>query len=249
MISSIHLSNTLLIFLIGVIWVYSGDLLGQSVNSSDTKVNHQIWIDLYPHHYINDKLEYYGDTGYRTIINSKIWSRIYVRPSVRYHVNNWLELHGGLGLFYIFNDFDVNQFEIRPWQGILANARISQRLRIKPYLRLEERISFLTKDWSSSFELRLRFKISGRYDLGHNSSNTFWFIPFYVESFLPIRDEIEEFFQNRGRAGIGAGYNASKIWRFSFLLNWQTSRSGPENELRVSDYVYQLKVRMLWSKK
>ena len=68
-------------------------------------------------------------------------------------------------------------------------------------------------------------------------------IPFYMEMFFPIGSEIEEIFQNRGRAGIGLGYNASAIWRFSFIFNWQTSRSAVDEDFKVTDYAYQIKIR------
>jgi len=48
-------------------------------------INQQVWVDFYPHYYVNKKLEYYGDTGYRTIVSEKIWSRLYARPSFKYH--------------------------------------------------------------------------------------------------------------------------------------------------------------------
>ena len=119
--------------LLFLLLVISGLVFRQnlSAQTNDTIVtesaNHQIWIDIYPHYFVNEKLEYYGDAGFRTII--------------------------------------------------------------------------------------------------------------------------DEVFRNRGRAGLGLGYNASKDWRISFTFNWQSSRTGPEDELNISDYAYQLKVRKLWKSK
>jgi len=93
----------------------------------------------------------------------------------------------------------------------------------------------------------LRYKLTGQLEIFATSEESFWFIPFYVELFFPLFDDIEEFFSNRGRGGVGIGYNASKDWRFEFLVNWQTSRVGPKEDLRASDYAYQLKIRRLWN--
>lgn len=152
-------------------------------------------------------------------------------------------MHGGIGLFYIYNLTKINRFEITPWQGIQLNWPRWAKLRFKHLVRLEERISFLTNNWSASLALRLRYKLSGRLDIYKASAEKFWFIPFYVEMFFPVGDEIKEFFRNRGRAGFGLGYNPSKIWRFSFIFNWQTSRTAVDEDLKVSDYAYQIKIR------
>jgi hypothetical protein len=64
--------------------------------------------------------------------------------------------------------------------------------------------------------------------------------------FLPVNDSIDEFFRNRGRLGIGLGYNASKDWGFSLIMNWQRSRAGPEDQFDVTDYAYQLKITKRW---
>ena len=71
-------------------------------------------------------------------------------------------------------------------------------------------------------------------------------MPLYAEAFFPINDDIVEFFRNRGRAGVGLGYNVNKRWRVSFMLNLQSSRSGPENKFNVTDYIYQLRIRKLF---
>ena len=236
--------------LVSYVWV---DIQNLSAQTNDTigalSPNHQLWIDIYPHYYVTEKLEYYGDAGFRTIIDERSWNRIYARPSLRYHINKNWEAHGGLGLFYIFNKTDVNRFEITPWQGVQLNWPTGRFLSLKHLVKIEERFSFLTNDWTSSFDLRFRYKLSGRISLCENCSAPNWYIPFYGELFYPLNDEIEEVYRNMGRAGLGVGYNASNEWRISFLVNWQKSRTGPEDELNISDYAYQLKVRKLWKSK
>jgi hypothetical protein len=228
------------------IWFTIGlvkDVVSQSGTTDNTMVNHQLWLDFYPHFYISDKLEYYGDLGYRAILQENIWQRICARPSVGYKLNNDWEIHGGIGFFYIFNHNRVNNFEIRLWQGIQFNLPRWTNLRFKNLVRIEERISFLTNNGSSSLALRLRYKLSGRLNIFKHSSETFWFIPFYIEMFFPVGDEIKEFFRNRGRIGIGLGYNPSRTWRFAFIFNRQSSRTADDEDLNVSDYAYQIMIR------
>ena len=108
-----------------LIFLFAGlsiSAVASATNTADTTdssiLNHQIWIDIYPHYYFNKKLEYYGDAGYRTIVSERNWSRLYVRPSIKYHLNKTWELHAGIGFFYMFYKYDIDQFEIRPWQGV-----------------------------------------------------------------------------------------------------------------------------------
>jgi len=223
------------------------ELISQSIDSTESIINNQLWLDFYPHFYINEKIEYYGDAGYRTILDEEIWHRIYARPSVRYHINNLWELHAGLGLFYYFNELEVDRFEVTPWQGIKLNWPRFEKLKFSQLLKLEERISFLTNDWKTTFNFRLRYKLSGKLIIIKMGTISFLFIPFYAEIFVPVLDDIKEIFRNRGRAGVGLGYNASKDWRFEFIFNWQTSRSGPDKEFGVTDYAYQIKIRRLWN--
>jgi hypothetical protein len=151
--------------------------IGQSNTDDDSRVNEKIWIDFYPHFYVSEKFEYYGDTGYRTDLSNNLWHKINLRPSVRYHIDKYWHLHGGVGFFYNFNKEVSDQFEIRPWQGIKLGWPRIKNLGIHHYIRFEERISFLTDDWSSSLALRLRYQLSFRWDIIKLNKNRFWFIP------------------------------------------------------------------------
>jgi len=219
-------------------------VVAQNASGNQTPViNQQIWIDFYPHYYRTDKLEYYGDTGYRTMINKNSWSRVYVRPSIRYHQSEKWEFQGGFGFFYIFNISNIDQFEFRPWQGVQFNGPSFRRWSFKNSLKLEERWSFLTDTWNTNFEFRLRFKVSGKVSLTDK-----WAIPFYGEAFMPLTGKIDELFQNQGRAGVGLSYKANKDWKFAFLMNWQRSKAGQGEEVNVSDYVYQIKIIKNWKR-
>jgi len=210
-------------------------------SSGDNIINQQIWIDFYPHYFVNDKLEYYGDLGYRSIVSTGSWNRIYLRPSLKYHFNKHWEVQSGLGVFYIFNKEKEDQFEVTPWQGVQLNWPNWRRWHFKNQIKIEERFYYLTNNWNFNFELRLRYKLSGKYQI-----NRQWEIPFYAEYFLPLANETNEIFSNKARAGLGLGYSVSNDWKFSFIFNWQKSRTGPNADLNSSDYAYQLKVTKTW---
>jgi len=206
------------------------------------QVNHQVWIDFYPHYYVNDKVEYYGDTGFRTIIGERSWNRLYIRPSIKYHLTKKWEIHTGLGLFYIYNINDFDQFEVTPWQGVQFNGNESKKLNFKHLFKVEERWVYLSTGSKMNFEFRLRYKLSGRIKLKNN-----WSIPFYGEMFLPLTGKFDELYQNKGRAGLGVAYKISEKWKVSFIGNWQRSKSGIGEEVNVSDYIYQIKIKKVWS--
>ena len=232
-----------LIFLL-VLFNYSKIASAQSEDTTTSSIiNQQIWIDFYPHYYLNEKLEYYGDAGYRTIVTKRNWTRIYARPSFKYHFNKTWEVHAGLGLFYIFYNLDTDQFEITPWQGVQLNWPNFKRINFKSQVKFEERWSFLTDTWNAEFEFRFRYKLSGKI---HFVRVKKWSIPFYGEYFLPLHGKITELYQNKGRVGVGLGYKPVKDWEISFVFNWQGSRSGPDEQLNVSDYAYQLKIKKVW---
>jgi hypothetical protein len=232
-----------------IFWIILGFITEIHAQTNDSipvpTSNQQIWIDIFPHYYVNEKLEYYGDGGYRTIVDKDSWNRVYARPSLKYHINPRWTVHAGLGLFYIWEKNITDRFEITPWQGIEFNWPTLDKISFQHLAKIEERLSFLTNDWTSSFELRFRYKISGKIDLLDNN----WFIPFYGEFFIPLQNSIDEIYRNKGRIGIGIGRKAINDWEFAFMFNWQGSRSGQHEELGVSDYAYQIKIKKLWKAK
>ena len=232
------------IVILFIILFFSNHILAQTDAEDKSIINHQVWIDIYPHYYMSEKLEYYGDAGYRTIAGKRNWSRVYIRPSLKHHINKIAELHGGMGLFYIFYNNSADQFEITPWQGFQVNWPKLTRIDFKHLVKLEERFSFKTEDWSSNFEFRFRYKLSGKVSFVRNKK---LFIPFYGEFFLPLTGGIEELYSNKGRAGVGLGYKPGNDWQFSFVFNWQGSKSGIGEDVHVSDYAYQIKIKKVWN--
>ncbi|MCG8578951.1 MAG: DUF2490 domain-containing protein [Bacteroidales bacterium] len=218
----------------------NNDVKGQNNN------NAQLWIDFYPTFYIKPHLQYYGDAGYRTQLSSSRWKRIYARPSVRYH-HRGIQFEGGIGFFY-FSDIEKhNRFEVTPWQGVQTTwPKLPPSFQIKHRFKLEERFSYMTTNWSSSFDMRLRYKLAFTYKANASGKFSKWSIPVSAEFFIPVNDGIDEFFSNRLRLGAGLGYKHNKDWKFVIQYVLQQSKSSFNDAYRFSDHAIQLKIIKNW---
>lgn len=222
-----------------ILFISSNSLAQSQIN------NQQFWLDFYPHYEINENLEYYGDAGIRTVLNEFSWTRFYVRPSIRFHKSDLWQFHAGIGFFYFDSESDYDRFEFRPWQDVRLNWPKFGDLKIINRLRAEERFSYIIKnDWESSWEFRLRYKISTNWKFLKSDKN--WFIPIYVEAFFPVLDQVEEFFQNKMRAGTGIGYLQKGSWKYAILYNFQYSRLGPDETLELNESAFQIKIWKYW---
>lgn len=206
-------------------------------------MNHQLWIDYYPHLHINEKLRFYGDFGFRVLLTDLQWFRIYGRPSLRYDVDSTFTLHGGLGAFYEVAKDISNRFELRPWQGLQVRWPNIRRWRFNHLLRLEERINYLLQEEEMEFEFRLRVRLGGNFQFDEMEGWRSFFVPFSIEWFIPMAGSIEEVFIDRTQITSGLGYNASRILQLRFQINWRRSRSGLGEELILSDWSYRIQVR------
>ena len=86
-------------------------------DSDSSNVTNQLWLDYYAYWHVKPSVQFFGDAGYRYLLEDGSWWTFVVRPSIRFLQGNWLEPRGGLGFFYTYNEASSSQFEIRPWQG------------------------------------------------------------------------------------------------------------------------------------
>ncbi len=202
-----------------------------------------MWFAYYPHVHINEKLQFYGDFGFRILITDAQWARIYGRPSVRYHLDSIFVLHGGFGLFLEANKDLSNRFELRPWQGVQIKWPTIRRWRFNHLVRIEERLNFLFQDEILEFEFRLRLRVGGRFQFDQMERGRSLFIPFNVEWFIPVAGAVNEFFIDRSQVELGLGYNASRILQFRFLINWRRSKTTAADDFKISDWTYRFQAR------
>lgn len=215
-------------------------------SSQDTlalKANGQVWLDFYPHFYLTPNLQFYGDAGFRTLVTDAQWVRIHGRPSVRYHINNTLVAHGGIGLFLEFNRDQGTRFEVRPWQGIQVKWPTFDKLRFSHIIRTEERFNHLFETDETQFEFRLRARVGGNFQFDPNRDTGSFFVPFSVELFWPVTNSVDELFSNRTRITMGLGMNASPTLQFRLIGVWQGSRQGRQDSFAISDWIVRLQCR------
>ena len=121
--------------------------------SSSDNTTQQIWADYNPQHYLDSSYTLYGSLGGRTIIPYS-WTKVYFTAAVRYAPDplfkilnkSQQELHGGLSVFFTFNENNDNQIELRPFQGYKIRWPHLERVKFTHFLRLEERFIFTIGD-------------------------------------------------------------------------------------------------------
>lgn len=209
-----------------------------------------LWLDYNLHINKNDRVQFYGDIGYRTILVKDSETRLNIRPSVRYKWTDRWMLRGGVGLFYEIRPLITNRFELRPFQGIQFNIDPFAKLKMNVLGRIEERISFddITED-RLRFDVRVRLRLSGRYEFLNPVGDNYWFIPYSVELFRSVEENITEFAPEKARMFLGLGYNFDEYWRLTFLVNWEIEGRLLDPDALVNSTLFQFKVRrqIQWS--
>ena len=152
--------------------------------------------------------------GIRTVISGGNFNLLYLRPSVRYRVNPWFTVHGGVRFFRTAFKDDLDTFEVGPWQGLRFIWPRFKGYAVSHYLRLEERMIWKI-DGESGVDLILR----SRYKLGIRTPNYDLLFPngIYLtgslEFFWNLEDGFAQNLVNRVRYDLGVGTNISEKWR------------------------------------
>jgi len=228
-------------------------LVNMNLSAQDTistnNTTQQIWLDYNPSFERSSKVDFYGDIGIRTLFPYE-WSRLIIRPSIRYKIPKKIlketyhnaELHGGIGFFFTNNKSVSNRLEIRPFQGYKLAWPNRPKIKIKHYVRLEERFDIQTQDWVNTFGLRFRYQ--ARMELHFQGD----YIAFNKGIYLPA--EIELFwnligtkqFNDAARINVGIGYEFSTAFKLEFNLAYHYTRNTLEDEFSTNDVVFRLRV-------
>jgi len=83
--------------------------------SSSNEVTNQFWLDYNPQWDLNENYTLYGSAGIRTIVPHE-WNKFYLTTAVRFAPDplfsilnkSQQELHGGLSVFYTYNENKQN---------------------------------------------------------------------------------------------------------------------------------------------
>ena len=212
-------------------------------------VTQQIWTDYNPQWDLNESYTLYGSLGYRTIIPYS-WTKLYFTTAVRYAPNplfdilnkSQQELHGGLSVFYTFNEDKPNQIEIRPFQGYRISWPNFEQLKVSHTLRLEERCIFTIGEDDFDFDLRARYKIEAIFH------RTKYLVDFAEGLYFPISVEFfvnlysTKNYNNAIRLTPGLGYSSqSEHWKIQFDLSYQYTKDEEDGEFTKNTIIYRLR--------
>jgi len=214
------------------------------------EVSSQIWADYHAHYYLNDRIEWYADTGLRTLTGNIDWSQAYARPSLRFHRYKAMDIHAGLGVFFTNNQGADDVLEIRPWQGVKFFWPKFKNISFANYFRLEQRLTFSSDNYE--FGLRGRYKLSTRIPIKkalHNEVFDPLFVPLSAELFSDFGQRVDPLFGSRLRLDAGLGYVVNDDWVFEFHFIAQLSRSGKTETLETTEYILRFQIKHLFSSK
>ncbi len=233
--------NILIVCLVLLNFVYA--------QSSSDNITQQIWLDYNPQSDLSESYTLYGSFGGRTIIPYS-WTKVYITAAVRYAPDplfnifnkSQQEYHGGLSLFYTFNEDAANQLELRPFQGYKIKWPDFERVKFTHFLKLEERFLFTIGESDFEFELRARYKIEAIF---HRTKHL---VDFADGLYFPISIEFlinlysTQQFNDGIRITPGLGYSSqSKLWKMQFDLSYQYADKAETGSFTKSTIIYRLR--------
>jgi len=180
----------------------------------------QLWLDYDHQNKIDSKWRFFSDYGVRSQFND--WLRLHARPSFGYKSGSKIDYRAGVGFFYLFDSYDNNVFELRPWQGVLLSLPNIDRFHFKNYIRLEERFVTAIGLNYNNFILKLRYKIGLAIPLNNFKiiPKTFY-IPVSFEMFFNLAFEEQPINNDRLRFEVGLGYMINEKTRITCLYTLQ----------------------------
>ena len=226
------------IIIVSLIILSIPSVLRANDNNSD-----EVWFDITTKYIFSDRWQYNGDQGIRGSFSSNDFTLWYFRPSVSYQAYPGITVHGGVGLFQSFLGDNVDIIELRPWQGLrFAWPRLGDYV-VTHYLRLEQRMNWLTEP-RSDFD----FKLRGRYQLGIKSPvyNILFdngiFLTGSIEFFRNLEKSITENFNNRIRYDVGVGSKISEALRVELHYLHQDGRALEQDSFARDENIIRLRL-------
>jgi len=154
----------------GFVMLLSLSLLGFNSALAQDNYTNQAWFDFNPSWNIGERKKIIADVDYRLNWPNS-WNRFVLRAGYQYKSYNSFfkrlkseeDYLTGLGFFYIVKDDGSQALEIRPYQGFKTTFFLSNRWKMRNYVRAEERFHVDLEDQTQSFGMRLRYQISTDY--------------------------------------------------------------------------------------
>ena len=199
------------------------------------------WTDVATIYNFSERFRYDGDYGLRGVLTDSNWTLLYLRPSVRYRVEPWIQLHGGAALFYnFFPGEDLPEF--RPWVGVRFVTELPSEFSLSNYFRLEWRAFYFKEKskWDAGFRFRWQLQVtSPRFRIG--SLEEFYGLV-SVEPFIDGSSEIDDTFGDRFRYNMGIGKQVAGGLRIDLNYLFHSIRvSEVEGNFNFDDHVIRLR--------
>ena len=178
------------------------------VGQEDPGFEKQLWIASFFNFRLNDNWIYHQDAAYAHSYETPTFTRFFLRSQVSRQITGAFSAHGGLNLFYIFNEVDNNALELRPWVGGKLRWPSFWRVNIVNYLRFEQRFQHTmnVSDWENNF--RVRFKVGSNIPINNPSitNKTLYGVLAYEFFSVSFGDDIRFTTAATHRFDVGFGY-------------------------------------------
>lgn len=224
----------------GLLFILWG--ISTNAQSSNDKIDTQIWTDFTFTHILNNRISYEGDGGVRISVDDKNWTLIYLRPTAHFNLTSIVKLSGGIGSFNTFNDIINNIYELRIFQDVQIIWPDFGWVDFYHRIRFEERFFFYER-LDSDISIRARYLIRARSNnfkfIGKKKS---WNIKSMWEAFVPIGSGSTEFFVNNHRWYFAIGYQPSNTNRYELFYIWQRSHRFSEDGLKTSQNIIRFRI-------
>ena len=215
----------------------------QSMAQEEKHYDNHLWLEGFFDYSFGHNLDFFADASYRQVFGTENnWNRIMVRPSMKWGVLKWLDIRGGIGIFY--SDFNTGQniLEIRPWQGVAIGWPKFKTIKFTHLFRLEQQIIYETESWTHRYTNRYRYLFGTRIKLSKTRKYNVLFIPASVEFFFRSDEALNRLLRNDGRYTMGLGYVFNREITVDLRYFIQRSRSE-ELGFVLSDNVLRLRFR------
>lgn len=227
-----------LLFLIFLKWGISAQ------NLENSSINNQFWLNYSVKVETPTRFSYGGDTGLRGFGSNNEWNQFLIRPNVNYKINRTFDAALAVALFQIWNKNFPNITEFRIHQDFSFEWPPAQWFSVFGRARLEQRFfSFQAEELSNEFRVR------GRLLLGIQSQDLTWlgekrpiFFQTLYEGFQTFGNNDTDFIINQSRFHIALGHRIASNWRYEIHFIRQGTRLNPQNELRVNEHIFRLRV-------
>jgi hypothetical protein len=210
---------------------------------------HQIWLDFNPSYKLNDKFQFKGTVGFKTVY-PKAWNKVHIKPELVYKMRRLFmnklkyneKLIGGVEFHYINNFTKVNFFEVTPYQAYQLTWPNRPRIDIKHNVKLKERIQWEASDWKSSFGLQLIYEASVVFkfqgDLWQYGKG--FYVPVSFKFYWNLKES--SLFNDVMRITPGIGYSLSHKWKVALLSGYNRTRGSQSDEFRTNNIIYRCRV-------